>query len=213
LYLPIFLPCHFDEDRRRLNRIVKDSRRSHRQPNSSFDLLLDYRSLSIQHTHTFLLAGSRSPPNRNPLSKSTAPALSANLWTCDYGRNTNTFSRQQAHIIADSRRPGMKDDDGHKWACDSCIRGHRVSGCKHTGKKPPPSPIAYLRYDALRLELTVFNVDRELRLIAPKGRPVKQCEHCRGARKSKSHHAKCDCGDKKEQPEKGTQIRLRYDRS
>jgi hypothetical protein len=34
--------------------------------------------------------------------------------------------------------------------------------------------------------------------INPKGRPVKQCEHCRGARKSKSHHAKCDCGDKKD---------------
>jgi len=33
---------------------------------------------------------------------------------------------------------------------------------------------------------------------------VKQCEHCRGARKSKSHHAKCDCGDKKDRPkEKG----------
>jgi hypothetical protein len=27
---------------------------------------------------------------------------------------------------------------------------------------------------------------------------VKQCEHCRGARKSKSHHAKCDCGEKKD---------------
>jgi hypothetical protein len=34
--------------------------------------------------------------------------------------------------------------------------------------------------------------------INPKGRPVKQCEHCRGARKSKSHHAKCDCGDRKD---------------
>jgi len=41
-------------------------------------------------------------------------------------------------------------------------------------------------------------VDRELHHINPKGRPVKQCEHCRGARKSKSHHAKCDCGDKKD---------------
>jgi hypothetical protein len=40
--------------------------------------------------------------------------------------------------------------------------------------------------------------DRELHHINPKGRPVKQCEHCRGARKSKSHHAKCDCGDKKD---------------
>ncbi|KAF2020871.1 hypothetical protein BU24DRAFT_446010 [Aaosphaeria arxii CBS 175.79] len=51
-------------------------------------------------------------------------------------------------------------------------QGHRVSGCMHT--------------------------DRELHHINPKGRPVKQCEHCRGARKSKSHHAKCDCGDKKD---------------
>jgi hypothetical protein len=44
----------------------------------------------------------------------------------------------------------------------------------------------------------VFNdADRELKMIAPKGRPVKQCEHCRSARKDKSHHAKCDCGSKK----------------
>ncbi|KAF2642804.1 hypothetical protein P280DRAFT_275551 [Massarina eburnea CBS 473.64] len=62
--------------------------------------------------------------------------------------------------------------NGEKFACQSCIKGHRVSGCNHT--------------------------DRELHHINPKGRPVKQCEHCRGARKSKSHHAKCDCGDKKD---------------
>ncbi|KAF1938786.1 hypothetical protein EJ02DRAFT_271211 [Clathrospora elynae] len=62
--------------------------------------------------------------------------------------------------------------EGAKWACSSCIKGHRVSGCNHT--------------------------DRDLHHINPKGRPVKQCEHCRGARKSKSHHAKCDCGDKKD---------------
>ncbi|KAH7135505.1 hypothetical protein B0J11DRAFT_161304 [Dendryphion nanum] len=62
--------------------------------------------------------------------------------------------------------------EGEKYACISCIKGHRVSGCLHN--------------------------DRELHHINPKGRPVKQCEHCRGARKSKSHHAKCDCGDKKD---------------
>ena len=27
---------------------------------------------------------------------------------------------------------------------------------------------------------------------------MKQCEHCRTARKSKSQHGKCDCGDKKD---------------
>lgn len=42
------------------------------------------------------------------------------------------------------------------------------------------------------------DLDRELHHINPKGRPVKQCEHCRGARKSKSHHAKCDCGEKRD---------------
>ncbi|KAF2494529.1 hypothetical protein BU16DRAFT_562186 [Lophium mytilinum] len=68
----------------------------------------------------------------------------------------------------------MPTFEGEKWACASCIKGHRVSGCTHT--------------------------DRELHHINPKGRPVKQCEHCRGARKSKSHHAKCDCGDKKDKP-------------
>ncbi|KIW04195.1 uncharacterized protein PV09_04503 [Verruconis gallopava] len=61
--------------------------------------------------------------------------------------------------------------EGQKWACQSCIRGHRVSNCTHA--------------------------DRELFPIAPKGRPVKQCEHCRTARKDKSHHAKCNCGNKK----------------
>lgn len=44
----------------------------------------------------------------------------------------------------------------------------------------------------------MLSPDRDLHHINPKGRPVKQCEHCRGARKSKSHHAKCDCGDKKD---------------
>ncbi|CAI6315521.1 unnamed protein product [Periconia digitata] len=70
------------------------------------------------------------------------------------------------------RTSGMPLIDGEKFACSSCIKGHRVSGCTHN--------------------------DRELHHINPKGRPVKQCEHCRGARKSKSHHAKCDCGDKKD---------------
>lgn len=40
--------------------------------------------------------------------------------------------------------------------------------------------------------------DRPLKHINPKGRPVKQCEHCQKARKNKSHHARCDCGPKKD---------------
>ena len=45
--------------------------------------------------------------------------------------------------------------------------------------------------------LRLPRLDRDLFPIAPKGRPVKQCEHCRSARKDKSHHAKCNCGNKK----------------
>ncbi|KAI9839719.1 MAG: hypothetical protein M1838_004278 [Thelocarpon superellum] len=59
--------------------------------------------------------------------------------------------------------------DGEKWACDACVRGHRVSNCQHS--------------------------DRPLQHINKKGRPVSQCQHCRGLRKSRSAHVKCDCGD------------------
>jgi Copper fist DNA binding domain len=81
--------------------------------------------------------------------------------------------------------------DGEKWACDSCVKGHRVSNCNHAGMVATPEEFC-------RGQLTdVVPLDRPLNHIAPKGRPVKQCEHCRDARKSKSHHAKCDCGSKR----------------
>ncbi|QIX01916.1 hypothetical protein AMS68_007433 [Peltaster fructicola] len=58
-------------------------------------------------------------------------------------------------------------EDGTKWACNSCLKGHRVSGCNHT--------------------------DRELQLVPKKGRPVTQCQHCRQERKKRSAHVSCDC--------------------
>ncbi|KAK4126862.1 hypothetical protein N657DRAFT_178442 [Parathielavia appendiculata] len=60
--------------------------------------------------------------------------------------------------------------DGEKWACEACVRGHRVSNCQHH--------------------------DRPLQHINKKGRPVSQCQHCRSMRKSRSAHVKCDCGEK-----------------
>ncbi|KAK4579899.1 hypothetical protein LTR86_000100 [Recurvomyces mirabilis] len=59
--------------------------------------------------------------------------------------------------------------DGTKWACQSCLKGHRVSGCTHT--------------------------DRELTLVPKKGRPVTQCQHCRSERKKRSAHVSCECGE------------------
>ncbi|KAF8635668.1 hypothetical protein AX15_000295 [Amanita polypyramis BW_CC] len=54
-----------------------------------------------------------------------------------------------------------------KYACETCIKGHRSSTCKHT--------------------------DRPLYEIKKKGRPVTQCEHCRELRKTKQVHVKCIC--------------------
>ncbi|EEH17433.1 hypothetical protein PABG_07429 [Paracoccidioides brasiliensis Pb03] len=59
---------------------------------------------------------------------------------------------------------------GEKWACEACIRGHRVSNCQHA--------------------------DRPLSHINKKGRPVSQCPHCRGMRKARTTHTKCECGEK-----------------
>ncbi|KAK9474831.1 uncharacterized protein V1510DRAFT_410777 [Dipodascopsis tothii] len=61
--------------------------------------------------------------------------------------------------------------DGVKYACDTCIRGHRVTTCTHK--------------------------DRPLTMIKPKGRPVSQCSHCREARKSRALHTRCECGELK----------------
>nr|ABF60559.1 ACE1 transcription factor [Phanerodontia chrysosporium] len=54
-----------------------------------------------------------------------------------------------------------------KYACETCIKGHRSSNCKH--------------------------VDRPLYEIKKKGRPVTQCDHCRELRKTKQVHVKCVC--------------------
>ncbi|QSZ35945.1 hypothetical protein DSL72_007067 [Monilinia vaccinii-corymbosi] len=61
--------------------------------------------------------------------------------------------------------------DGEKWACDACVRGHRVSNCHHS--------------------------ERPLQHINKKGRPVSQCTHCRTLRKSRAAHVRCECGSEK----------------
>ncbi|KAJ6569536.1 hypothetical protein B0H19DRAFT_697849 [Mycena capillaripes] len=54
-----------------------------------------------------------------------------------------------------------------KFACESCIKGHRSSSCHHA--------------------------DRPLFEIKKKGRPVSQCEKCRELRQSRRVHSKCNC--------------------
>lgn len=63
--------------------------------------------------------------------------------------------------------------NGVKYACDRCIRGHRVSGCRHV-KEP-------------------------LRKIKRKGRPSTQCGNCKKMRtKSAVANGPCSCGDPNE---------------
>lgn len=64
--------------------------------------------------------------------------------------------------------------NGIKYACERCIRGHRVSSCTHT--------------------------DKPLTMIKPKGRPASQCSHCREQRKIKNAHSSCSCGKKGKSP-------------
>ncbi|KAI8327045.1 copper fist DNA binding domain-containing protein, partial [Choanephora cucurbitarum] len=57
--------------------------------------------------------------------------------------------------------------DGIRYACASCIRGHRVKQCQHQ--------------------------DRPLMVLAKRGRQITQCSHCRDLRKSMNSHIKCTC--------------------
>ncbi|SSD59469.1 uncharacterized protein SCODWIG_01230 [Saccharomycodes ludwigii] len=62
---------------------------------------------------------------------------------------------------------------GVKYACERCIRGHRVTGCTHT--------------------------DQPLMMIKPKGRPSTACQHCKNMRKNKNINPSgvCTCGRQK----------------
>ncbi|KAI8330266.1 copper fist DNA binding domain-containing protein [Choanephora cucurbitarum] len=62
--------------------------------------------------------------------------------------------------------------NGIKFACNTCVKGHRSSNCNH--------------------------FERPLIEIRKKGRPVTQCSFCRDLRKTKQVHVKCNCTDKSE---------------
>ncbi|EHM99783.1 Haa1p [Saccharomyces cerevisiae x Saccharomyces kudriavzevii VIN7] len=60
--------------------------------------------------------------------------------------------------------------NGIKYACERCIRGHRVTTCNHT--------------------------DQPLMMIKPKGRPSTTCDYCKQLRKNKNANPEgvCSCG-------------------
>ncbi|KAG0680980.1 hypothetical protein C6P42_004498 [Pichia californica] len=60
--------------------------------------------------------------------------------------------------------------NGVKYACERCIRGHRVTTCTHT--------------------------DQPLMMIKPKGRPSTQCPFCKEQRRIRNSHVNCNCSKK-----------------
>lgn len=74
-----------------------------------------------------------------------------------------------------ARRPSISPGmliDGQKWACEACIRGHRVSSCKHHGIYPSLSILLCKMNDQLTPP------DRPLIRIKRKGRPFATCTIC-----------------------------------
>ncbi|ORY92055.1 copper fist DNA binding domain-domain-containing protein [Syncephalastrum racemosum] len=59
------------------------------------------------------------------------------------------------------------DGSVKKFACNTCIKGHRSTKCNHS--------------------------DRQLFEVRRKGRPVSQCAVCRELRVTKLVHVKCSC--------------------
>ncbi|KAH7006812.1 hypothetical protein EDB80DRAFT_613215 [Ilyonectria destructans] len=78
--------------------------------------------------------------------------------------------------------------NGERFACESCIRGHRVAQCQHIGEY-----LVCLTY-AVTANARTSQSDRPLQRVQKKGRPVSQCGHCRSLRTSRSVHTKCKCG-------------------
>lgn len=54
-------------------------------------------------------------------------------------------------------------EDGSKWACRTCLLGHRVSSCDHTGKSVPLS----LHTTAESLRVQTVNSSLYLGKVAP----------------------------------------------
>ena len=117
------------------------------------------RSLSISVT--------APEPKSSESSHTTTPLYSGNHITRRDRSSVQTHPTLNPPRRADGQEMII---NGEKFACEACVRGHRVSSCHHT--------------------------DRHLVHVNKKGRPVSQCQHCRGLRKARSQHVHCECQTK-----------------
>ena len=82
-----------------------------------------------------------------------SPPIHPSCLASDYNTSSLDFSGE-----ARLQHTSMVLINEKKFACATCIKGHRVSGCTHT--------------------------DRPLFEVKKKGRPATQCQHCRDKRKT-----------------------------
>ncbi|GAC93531.1 copper fist DNA binding domain protein [Pseudozyma hubeiensis SY62] len=117
--------------------------------------------------HTQSLSPSSSSSNIRDAA-AQAMSFSASSPSTDTPSQLDTPARRFSHGDASAENSNVK------YACASCIRGHRTSSCNHKdGSKGPLYP------------------------IRSKGRPPTQCEICRKKRRESGRHVRCDCTGKK----------------
>ncbi|GAC71778.1 60S ribosomal protein L10A [Moesziomyces antarcticus T-34] len=107
---------------------------------------------------------------------SAAPRMALSMSSPASSASASSTTTPMASGSATSHDEQRTDTFGGavKYACASCIRGHRTSSCSHKdGSKGPLYP------------------------IRSKGRPPTQCEVCRQKRKESGRHVRCDCSGKK----------------
>lgn len=74
--------------------------------------------------------------------------------------------------------------NNQKYSCEACIRGHRVTTCKHHGmpiipSTPPNTSFHYSTLqNAIQIRGLISEADRPLTKINRKGRPFSTCSIC-----------------------------------
>ncbi|SAM82011.1 uncharacterized protein UBRO_04274 [Ustilago bromivora] len=127
------------------------------------------RSGESSHTKTFTSSSSTSSTRDTP-----APRMTFTISSPSSSRAADPASLAPATSPNSDEHHADPSTGGVKYACASCIRGHRTSSCTHKdGSKGPLYP------------------------IRSKGRPPTQCEICRKKRMESGRHVRCDCIGKK----------------
>jgi len=83
--------------------------------------------------------------NRFPIFRIQHSSIRSLLSAPGKSRTLSSSNQWATSRISPPLPAGMVvKEDGTKWACSSCLKGHRVSGCTHTGLSFPPELLVSL---------------------------------------------------------------------